>query len=61
MNSSTYMFKGIPTNDSQLSQLLKCFEMEFGPYKVECLYLYILLFEYFYFTKICEPLVTFCF
>ena len=52
VNSTTYMFKGIPTNDSQFSQLLKCFE---------CLYLYILFFAYFYFTKICERLVTFCF
>ena len=37
--------------------------MKFGPQikKVESWYLYILLFAYFYFTKICEPLVTFAF
>ena len=27
------MFKSIPTKDSQFPQLLKCFEMEFGPQK----------------------------
>ena len=32
-----------------------------GLKKVECLYLYILFLAYFYFTKICEPLVTFGF
>ena len=26
-----YMFKNIPTKDSQFPQLLKFFEMEFGP------------------------------
>ena len=33
MNSTIYMFKSIPTKDSQFPQLLKCFEMEFGPQK----------------------------
>ena len=34
MNSTMYMFKSIPTKDSQIPQLPKCFEMEFGPQKV---------------------------
>ena len=33
MNSTIYMIKSIPTKDSQFPQLLKCFEMEFGPQK----------------------------
>ena len=33
MNSTIYMIKNIPTKDSQFPQLLKCFEMEFGPQK----------------------------
>ena len=33
MNSTICMFKSIPTKDSQFPQLLKCFEMEFGPQK----------------------------
>ena len=57
MNSTIYMFKSIPTEDSQVPEVLG---MEFGPQKVECLYLFILFFAYFYFTKICEPLVAFC-
>ena len=51
MNSTIYMFKNIPTKDSQFPHLLKSFDMEFGPQKVECLYLYILFFAYFLFRK----------
>ena len=52
MNSTIYMFKSI--------QVPEVLGMEFGPQKVECWYLFILFFAYFYFTKICEPLVAFC-
>ena len=45
------MFKSVPTKDSQFPHLPKSFEMEFGPQKVECLYLYILFFAYFLFRK----------
>ena len=33
----------------------------FGPEEVDSLYLYVLFFSYFYFTKNCEPLINFCF
>ena len=44
-------FKSVPTKDSPFPHLLKSFEMEFGPQKVKCLYLYILFFAYFLFRK----------
>ena len=55
------MFKSIRSKDSQFPQLPKCFEIDFEPQKVDSLRLYVLFLTYFYFTQICEPLVTFCF
>ena len=56
-----YMFKSIPTKDSQFPQLPKCFKMEFGLQKSRVLVSLNPLLCIFLFHKNLQPLVTFCF